>query len=398
MDAAHDNDGYPDAWSKPGQSQVARYPNDQEATCLWYHDHAMGITARNVYAGLAGFYLLRDAYEHSLKLPAGAFEIPLMLQTRSFKADGTLDYPVTMASDEVYGDVAVVNGKAWPRLRVEPRRYRFRVLNAANARTFALRLADAQGAPGPAFVQIGSDDGFLARAVTLNEPADPQAPKLILAPGERADIIVDFSAVAGRSFILRNDSITDDPALENALPLVMQIQVKRQLGARDRSVIPAQWRPLPELDASMAAASHNIFLREESLPDQGVLMLLNGMRWTDPVTERCQAGSVEAWNLCNTTGELHPFHIHGAKFQVLDRQRLDADAYKRSGTVIPYGDPLPPDAGESGWKDTVRVPPRMLTRILLQLGPYAGRYVFHCHILEHEDMDMMRPFDITAAP
>jgi spore coat protein A len=397
FDPAHNSDGYPDAWSLPGATQEADYPNIQPAACLWYHDHAMGITARNVYAGLEGFYLLRDDYEKSLKLPSGPFEIPLMLQARSFHRDGSAAYTAAIASDEVYSDVCTVNGKAWPYLDLEPRRYRFRFLNASTSRTFSMRLAEASGAAGPAFYQIGSDGGFLEDTAVLNAPSDPLAPRLVLAPGERADVIIDFSKLAGKKFILSNDSLTDERANEQPLPLVMQMRVRRRLSATDLSVIPMKLRPIQRLDPSQASATRNIFLREETLANGGILMLLNGMRWNEPVTESPLAGSVEVWNLVNATRELHPFHIHQVQFQVLGRQNLDSDAYKRSGTVVTFGAPMPPGPGEAGWKDTIRVPPRMLTTIIMRFGPYAGRYVYHCHILEHEDMDMMRPFDVIAA-
>lgn len=201
-----ESDGGPDHWFEPGESRTLRYPNVQRSAPLWYHDHAVGITRLNVYAGLAGFYNLRDASEPRLRLPFGAYEIPLAIQDRSFTADGRLAYSSTPPCP-FFGNTALVNGKVWPYLNVEPRRYRFRILNGSNARLYELSLFESDQAgtytsgatPGPAFRQTGSDGGFLPSAVTIPS-------KLSTAPGERADVVVDFSGLAGKFFLLRNEA------------------------------------------------------------------------------------------------------------------------------------------------------------------------------------------------
>jgi spore coat protein A len=191
--------------------------------------------------------------------------------------------------------------------------------------------------------------------------------------------------------------MTDERVNELPLPQVLLMRVRLPLKTKDTSVLPMHLRPIERLDPSQAAQTRNIFLNEQALPEGGELMLMNGMRWGDAVTERPVLGSVEVWNLVNTTRELHPFHMHEVQFQILKRQNLDSDAYKQSGTVVTYGATQNPGPGEEGWKDTVRVPPRMVTSIIVRFGPYSGRYVYHCHILEHEDMDMMRPFEVRPA-
>jgi len=397
-DPSRNDDGYPDAWNRPGGVQRAVYPNDQPATCLWYHDHAVGITARNTYAGLAGFYLIRDAYEDRLHLPQGAYEIPLMIQARSFHADGSLDYPSKASSDEVYGDMTVVNGKIWPYLDVQARLYRFRVLNASGARSYALQLLGSDGKAGPAFHQIGSDGGFLPAPVTLNDPADEKSPRLTLAPAERADILIDFSAYAGQTLTLNNNSQTDETANEPAVPDVLRIRVAATAGPAPKGEIPASLRPIARYDPATVRRTRRIFFSEPDLPGEGQMMLLNGLHWEDPIVEKPVLGSLELWELVNETSLMHPFHMHLVQFQVLDRQSIDLFLYEKLGQVVPTWKAVPPLPGEAGWKDTVQVPPGMVTRILIRFGPFTGRFVYHCHILEHEDMDMMRPFEVVAAP
>ncbi|HTA16835.1 MAG TPA: multicopper oxidase domain-containing protein, partial [bacterium] len=393
------DDGYPDAWTVPGETQEAVYPNRQEAAGLWYHDHAMGSTARNNYAGLAGMYIIRDAYEDGLHLPRGRYEIPLMLRSRAFNTDGSLAYPGAQTSDEVYGDVTDVNGRVWPYLDVEPGLYRFRFLNASTSRSYALKLVVPGGrtVPGPAFHQIGSDGGFLDRPALLNDPGDPHAPRLILAPAERADVLIDFSGCAGKSYVLDNDSQTDESSDEKPIPDVMLFRVGARLHGDSGAKIPVSLRPIPRLDPARALRTRRIYFQESESPGGAQTMLLNGRRWEDPVTERPALGSVEVWELVNGTGELHSFHIHQMQFQVLGRRAFNRFLYEKFGLVVFQGPWMPPEAGEGGWKDTVRISPGLMTRIILQFGPYTGRFVYHCHMLEHEDMDMMRPFDVVPA-
>ena len=186
-----DSDGYPELAITPGQQHTFTYPHHQPATTLWYHDHALGITAQNVYAGLAGFYIVRDAAEQALPLPSGQYEVPLIVQDRTFNTDGSLQYPATW-SPHVLGDTILVNGKVWPYLNVNQGKYRFRILNGSNARTFTFALSN--GAP---LIQIGSDQGLLSNPLTMTQ--------LTLSPGERADCIIDFAPFAeGTEIILTN--------------------------------------------------------------------------------------------------------------------------------------------------------------------------------------------------
>jgi spore coat protein A len=393
-DRLHDNDGWPDAWILPGQEQIAEYPNHQSARTLWYHDHAMGTTGRNVAAGLVGTYLIHDDYERSLGLPTGEYDIPLMLQAHSLDDNGMLKY----ASDvnlEMYGNSVSVNGKLWPYLNVEPRKYRFRMINGSNARSYAMKLLNNDDqSDGPAIYQIGSDSGFLEKPVPFNIPNDVTSPRLVLSPGERADVIVDFSQAAGKTFLLHNTS-RDPGDGEIAMPGIMLFKVQAAVVGADRSQIPAQMQPIPRIAESEAKVSRRIVLGQshDSAGDQ--MLSLNNKTWNDPVEENPKQGTTEVWELTNTLPDTHPFHMHLVQFQILDRTPFDVNQYFANGTVTLAGPAAPPDANEMGWKDTVKVTGNSVTRIIMRFLPYASYSVYHCHILEHEDMDMMRPFLIT---
>jgi spore coat protein A len=414
-DKVHDNDGWPDLFTVPGEEQIAKYPNQQDARLMWYHDHAMGDTGRNVAAGLAGLYIIRDAYERSLNLPSGEFEIPLVLQTQGFNGNGTRYYTNDLVN-EFYGNAATVNGKLWPYLTVQPRKYRFRIVNAANARTFALRLLDnSSGVIGPAIAQIGSDSGFLQDTVILNDPSLKDPMRLTLAPAERADIIVDFSQYAGRTLLLQNNSLDVGDASEIPLPQIMQIRVaasrvsetagasvssdaalaRRELGVHDDSSLPMHPKPIERMQESTATTTRKIVIDSMNMADGRPMLMLNGLGWHDAVTEQPVVNSTEIWEIVNLQPDTHPFHIHLVQFQVLNRVPFDVAEFRKSGQYVFTGPPEPPDANEMGWKDVVRSTPRHVTRIIMKFAPYTGHYVYHCHILEHEDMDMMRPFDVV---
>ncbi len=388
-------DGWPDSWSVPGQSQLAIYPNTQEASTLWYHDHSIGVTALNVYSGLAGAYLVRDDFERSLHLPSGKYEVPLIFQSRSFNRDGTLFYPKSFPT-EFYGNVNTVNGKVWPYFVVEPRKYRFRMLNGANSRSYALKLLDSAGGAGPAFFQIGSDGGFLENTVVLNDPRDPNSKRLDLAPGERADVVIDFSAFAGKNLYLNNNSQTDDEALEPPIPEVMLFKVKAQSVKFDRSVLPLHFRPIERLKESDSRRARSITLQEFDSPNGRSVLLLNHLHWEDPIQEKPLLNSIETWNIVNATDDTHPFHVHLVQFQTVSRQPFDRPEFERSGRVVFTGPPVLPEPNEMGWKDTIKARSAMVTKIIMRFGPYPGHFVYHCHILEHEDMDMMRPFEVVT--
>lgn len=395
-DKLHNNDGWPDLWLRPGEKQISFYPNAQDARTLWYHDHALGSTGRNVAAGLLGAYIIHDERERALNLPSGSYDIPLLLQPRKLKSDGSLDYVSTLMYEN-HGNSFFVNGKLYPYLEVEPRRYRFRVINGSNARSVAIRLLDASDSetPGPAFHQIGSDSGFLASTVTLNDPAQAEAERLVLMPAERADIVIDFSAYAGRSFVLHNNMPPDD--FDGVVPLykIMLFRVGARASGPDISRVPGPIREIPRLDPASAARSRRITF--ESMDMDGTPMLThNGKMWHDPVTDFVAPNTTEIWELVNTLPDAHPFHVHLVDFQVLDRRPYDVDAFLKDGEIRYTGEAIAPLANEMGWKDTVRAPTGHVTRIILPFGSTIGHYIYHCHILEHEDMDMMRPFQIGA--
>ena len=407
------SDGGPLAWYTSGATPITgatfrgdtfEYPNRKQAATLWYHDHAIGITRLNVMAGLAGFYIIRDNSEDNLGLPSGAFEIPLVFQDRSFNIDGTLYYPA-MWAPEFFGDVVLVNGKVWPYLDVEPRRYRFRILNGSNSRFYRLRLfqSDVNNNPIPTaqvpIVQIGSDGGLLPTPAVLNQ--------LLIAPGERADVIIDFTGMAGSSFVFENDAavpFSNDPAPDLNLPDVMQFRVSLPLSAPDTSVIPQNLATIPMFVAASARMNRTLTLEEQLDPITGmpIASLLDGKPFSAPTSEFPQLNTTEVWNLANLTVDTHPIHLHLVQFQVLDRTPFDAARYAAdkaagiAGAIATYftGPAIPADPNEMGYKDTVRANPGEVTRIGAQFGDFTGDYVWHCHILEHEDNEMMRPFTV----
>jgi len=396
-----ESDGFPEDWFTPGHSALYCYPNIQQATTLWYHDHALGITRINVYAGLAAFYLIRDSCEDKLNLPKGKYEIPIVMQDRTFNANGSLFYPAKGVTHpvwvpEFFGDTAVVNGKVWPYLNVEPRKYRFRFLNGCNARFLRIRLLN-----GPHLNQIGTDGGFLPRPVQMTS--------ILLSPAERADCIVDFARYKGRTITLVNDAPAPYPGGgEVAIPHIMQFRVGRT-PVTDPSSFPGKLSPVTPIPVRCASVIRS-FTLNELLNENGdpIVLLLNGLNWDYPITEKPKLGTAEIWRFINFTGDTHPMHLHLVQFQILDRQPIAMMAYLRDwnlaqrglGTVGPIeayaiSPPIPPDPNERGWKDTVRSNPSEITRIIARFTDYTGRYVWHCHILEHEDNEMMRPFEVV---
>jgi spore coat protein A, manganese oxidase len=374
-----ESDGYPEDWIVPGKSALYHYPNRQDAAMLWYHDHAMGINRLNIFAGLMGAYLLRDDVEDALQLPNGKYEIPLVISDRFFTPEGQLFYPVSGDANapwvpEVFGDAILVNGKVFPYLDVAARKYRFRVLNASNARFYHLSFAN-----GASFSQVGTDQGLLPAPISLKA--------LMIAPGERVDLIVDFSSHRGEEMILKNDAF-----------VIMQFRVSGDK-VNDTSSLPAVLRPVPKILESQAVKTRLLSLDEYvNRVAEPVLMLLNGTYWHQPITENPVLDTTEIWTLINPTDDSHPIHLHLVRFQILDRRRFETSAYMGKRELKFTGEPVPPDASEAGWKDTVRAEPGMVTRIIVHFEGYAGRYVWHCHILEHEDNEMMRPYEVLAKP
>jgi spore coat protein A len=417
-----EHDGYPEAWStadgKTGPTyspNPSQYPNEQPASTFWYHDHALGITRLNVYTGLAGMYLIRDEEEDALNLPKGRYDIPLLIQDRSFAADGSLVYPPApqgthpMWMQEFFGETICVNGKATPYLEVEPRKYRFRLVNGSNARFYHLTMlpSDKSGKPtgravdAPAFNQIGSDAGLM--------PAPQAFHYLIVSPGERFDIMIDFSEHAGKNFVITNDA----PAPyarggEVVATDVMQFRVSKPLSGKDTSSLPDTLVPFTPISIADAVQERVLDLTEMDRPSDGYTMigLLGRKHWCDPITENPKAGSTEIWSFANTTGDVHPIHTHLVRFQVINRQAFDVQQYLQNNKLVMMGNPMPPERNERpAWKDTVKTYPGYLTRVIQRFDLPSGtqatpgqefRYAWHCHVLEHEDNEMMRPYNVVG--
>ncbi len=438
------SDGGPMTWFTPGfaetghdwTKQVLTYANNQLPATIWYHDHAFGYTRHNVYAGLAGYYIITDPGNEPAGLPAAPYDMGLCIQDRMFTTDGQLWYPNEGETEvhpvwipEFFGDVMLVNGKVWPYLEVEPRQYRFRFLNGSQARFYSLALADrTTGAPGPAFYQIGTDGGYLAEPVLLNDPNNVHSPRLIMAPGERADVVIDFTGYAvGTELLLRNVAKAPFPNGEAADPqTVGQIMLFRvqPLQGSDPSLLPAQLATVNRLTNPTVT---RVMTLNEMMGEGGPIgALLNGMTYHDgPATEYPTLGSTEMWEIVNLTGDTHPIHLHLVQFQLLNRQKINVKRYQQAFeaanpempaqtyTPVPVerylkGKPVPADANERGWKDTYRMNPGEVTRILVRFAPQDESpvfafdataepgYVWHCHILEHEENDMMRPYHLVA--
>jgi spore coat protein A len=335
----------------------------------------MGINRLNTYAGLFGFYLIRDSVEATLALPAGRFEIPLVLCDRLLDQEGQLIYPVSPDPKrpwvpEVFGDALLANGKVSPYCEVEPCLHRLRILNAANGRFFHLAFSNQLE-----FQQIGSDQGLLTAPVAMKH--------LTLAPGERTDVLVDFSRIGGEIVVLKSD-----------LANLVQFRVSKTSSALS-AAIPQTLRPIVRTPESDSTKTRELLLEEtEDSAGNPTIMLLDRKHWMDPVSENPTFGSTEIWSLINSTDDSHPIHLHLVRFQVLDRQNFYAMNYRRKRELKFTGPPVQPDPNEMGWKDTVRAEAGMVTRIIVRFDGYPGRYVWHCHILEHGDNEMMRPFEV----
>jgi spore coat protein A len=371
-------DGYPTSTLLPGQQTTYVYPNNQDAGTLWYHDHAMGITRLNVIMGLAGFYLLKDAVENALTLPSGNFEIGLAIQDRTFHSDGSFDYPAGWM-EHFFGDKILVNGKVWPYLNVKKGKYRFHMLNGSTSRVYTLALSN--GAP---FWVIGDELGLLPKPLYRTS--------LTLTPGERIDVVIDFQGYSnGTQIVLQNSAPAPFPGTPGVgvIPNVMKFVVV-QGGGAFTSPLPATLRPVTRIPESEASVTRTLELYK--VPDvcTGQRWSINGLRWTD-ITEQPALGSTEIWRWVNRSGFTHPMHMHLVKFQVLDRQPF----VLVDGVVTPVGSPVVPDSTELGWKDTTPVYPLEIVRVIARFEDYTGRYPYHCHILEHEEHEMMRQFQVV---
>jgi FtsP/CotA-like multicopper oxidase with cupredoxin domain len=361
-----DSDGHPVDLFNPGTSKQYNYPNNQGAGTLWYHDHAVGETARNVYMGLAGFYLIRDPAESLLNLPSGDFDMPIMIQDKTFQPDGSLYYP-PIDSGIVHfgflGDTMVVNGAIQPYMPVVARKYRLRLLNASNARDYSLQLQDSRSGAVVPMTQIGSDGGLL--------PAPVVRTSLAISPGERADVVVDFSAVPVGSSLVMLDT---NAASSTTLGQVMRFDIVDT--ESDDSSIPQVLTTVERLHSAQAAQNRQITL---GLDGRSLSWVLNGQAFDPARIDFTPAlNSVEVWTWVNHSGMIHPMHLHNVQVQVLSR----------NGQA--------PPAWESGWRDTVPVHPGERVSVIMRFADNTGTYVFHCHKLEHEDHDMMGQFEVVG--
>jgi len=434
-------DGHPDAWFTANEEKIGpefvtalyQYPNKQLPTTLWYHDHGLGITRLNVLMGLAGFYLIRD-HENKLDhpgrvLPSKKYEIPIVIQDRSFNTDGSFDFPNVGDNPDVhpywmpefFGNTIMVNGSVWPNLNVKKRQYRFRLLNNSNARFYNLEFSNKMS-----FIQIGTDGGYLAKPVELNS--------LLLAPAERADILVDFSCLEnGAKLILNNNANAPYPTGDLPDPLttgqIMQFTIIDSC-IRKPKELPTRLNKIPKLEVN--SITRNLVLFEVEGENGPLEVLLDGQKWSAPISELPVVGSTEKWEIVNLTMDTHPIHLHLVQFLISNRQALRAEDYmqdwiKVNGEppldhpteVLPVkdyleGNPALPDPNEAGWKDTIRANPGEVISILVRFSlqdsskylavpgvnlypfnPASGPgYVWHCHILDHEDNEMMRPYKV----
>ncbi|KAI5073256.1 hypothetical protein GOP47_0011269 [Adiantum capillus-veneris] len=423
------SDGNPEAWyTSRGEtgpsftSQKYLYPNRQPATMLWYHDHTIGMNRINVAAGLFGLYIIRSPGEDAnLGLPSGRYEIPLLFQDKRFFPNGHIRFSSIGAIPSVhpvwcpdaFGDTMVVNGKIWPFLNVEPRRYRFRMLNGNTERYLSLALSTSADSALP-FTQIGTDGGFLAEPQTVWE--------IVLASAERVDVIIDFSRLRkGTEIYLTNSARAPFPN-GNRLPGNTRLVMKFIVVAAT-----SQNSGTPNTTISPILNNHtNIHLRgnerirthtlvdvfsgiSQTIP---VEFLLNYRNWVAPATEVVEQGSTEIWEIINLTNEAHPIHVHLVNFRVLNMQRMDVPRYANRSCSLSvqypnagtcFGGQLEaPTSYMVGWKDTVTILPSMMTRIAIRFtmqdgAPFAfdptgsPGYLWHCHLLGHEDNEMMRP-------
>ena len=353
-------DGHPVDYVNPGTYKDYLYTNKQVPATLWYHDHTMDLTGDQVYAGLAGFYLMSDDYERSLGLPSGDHEVGIVIQDRTFAADGSLVYSDNLMGE--LGDTILVNGTPYPFFEVGTARYRFRILNGSNARSYNLVLSN-----GANFIQIGSDGGLLEAPVVRSS--------LNIAPAERLDVIIDFgNASVGEQIVLQNTAGSGGTAQ------IMRFDVARV--EDDPSTVPQVLRQIERLDPAAAVQTRQWVFGMAG----GVFpWVINGQPYDEHRVDAFpKLGTTEIWELTNRTGMMHPVHIHDIMWQVLD---------------VNGRPPAPEDAG---WKDTFKVPPMGTVRVIGRFDDYVGdpndittAYMMHCHILEHEDHAMMTQFIVV---
>ncbi|KAK1320751.1 hypothetical protein QJS10_CPA03g00499 [Acorus calamus] len=395
------------------------YPNVQELGNLWYHDHAMGLTRVNLLAGLIGSYTVRNpTVEDRLGLPSGAeYDRNLVVFDRSFRTDGSIYMNSTgnnpsihpQWQPEYFGDAIIVNGKAWPSMRVRRRKYRFRIVNASNARFFRFRLSN-----GLRFVHVGSDSAYLRRPISTEN--------FLLAPSEIADVVIDFAESETDVAVLRNDAPYPYPSgdpVNEVNGKVMRFVIESS-SEDDASRVPAKLMRYPKPAVHRAVKTRYIAMYEyESSTDEPTHLYLNGKSYDDPVTETPRAGTTEVWEFINLTDDNHPLHIHlGLLWVVEQRELVKVDEFKDCMKKVndaerchigehARGRRHAVSRHERGWKNVFKMQPGFLTRVVVRfalLRPRFGYpfnvtgepgYVYHCHILDHEDNVMMRPLKLV---
>jgi FtsP/CotA-like multicopper oxidase with cupredoxin domain len=436
------SDGSPNAWFTPNgihgpdyqsiiptspNAAVYEYPNAQEPTTLWYHDHALGITRTNAYSGLVGTYILKDPNDPTDQLmPTGEFDIPLVIQDKSFLTNGQLyfpsqgDYPTIHPYETMafLGNTIMVNGKVWPNLNVNQGQYRFRIIDASNDRFYQLKLSNSQS-----FVQVGTDGGYLKTPVLLNS--------LQIGPGERADILIDFSnAAPGTTIILENDLLaTSSPTERQTVGQIMQFTVQQNKGPSAKNLPVAlnsdlsgayPTLPIPTKTRTLTLA--------ETLGTNNMLQIatyLDGQIMNSPTSEIPVLGTTEEWDIVDPTTTAHMIHLHLIQFQIIQRRAFNSTAYLKEWRNLngdpPFnhstinvkslskyfiGTPISVPPNEQGWKDTVVAYAGEITTIRIRFTRQDGTefpfdatskpgYFWHCHLLDHEDNEMMRPYTLT---
>jgi len=344
------SDGHPMDVIAPGQSRTYDYPNSQQGATLWYHDHAHHLEAENVYYGLHGFYIIEDDAERDLNLPTGEFDVPIMLRDAQLDANGDLVFPSMNPRDRT---TILANGVVTPHFEVAARKYRFRFLNSANDRIFRLTLGGAD------LTQISSDGGLLPAPVRRNE--------IVLGSAERTDVVIDFSRHPVGSHLVLYD--VSGP--------VLRFDVTRT--ATDRSSVPARLRPLPALPS--AIVERDVVFKFD-VSGAAPVGMINSVAYDDPnrVDFKVKRGTTEIWRVRNDDVELaapHTFHMHLEQFRVLDRNGA------------------PPTPDDAGRKDTVFVGPGETVRVQVTFTEFLGKYVYHCHYLEHSALGMMAQMEIV---
>lgn len=368
-----DMDGHPEDTVSAGGSFNYKFTINQRAGLYWYHPHPDMLTGKQVFQGLAGLFIVNDSEEAALNLPSGNRELPLVIQDKKISA-GSITYAPDMMAQMtgVMGEYVLVNGIYAPMHTVDTAKYRVRILNGSNARLYDFALST-----GAAFTLIGSDGGLLA--------TPKQVTSVLLAPGERADVIIDFSAMALNSELFLISKMFEGAGSAQGKQefKVMKFEVANQV--TDTFMLPTTLSTITTLTESMATKTRTFDIQNmmEQHGGEGMMMkhTINMKEFDkDRIDELVSHGAIEIWTFDNTEGdEPHPMHLHGVQFQLLSRTG-------GRGALTPL---------ESGWKDTALVMPGETVKIIVPFGDAMGKFVFHCHNLEHEDTGMMGQFQIN---